>query len=172
MCPNAPARRGVLRPLAALACAALLCLAGEARAETVILTGKVVTTVTRAVTVPFNSVVDEVLVHPGEAVEDGSPLLRYHLQDEAERILQREVTSGAGTEDLKSQVLDVEGQLAQATAERNKARQLVASGLGSKQALARLEGSVSALKDRIGLLQSTIRKAESKFGARLKELTG
>lgn len=145
----------------------------EARAAgPIILTGKVVTTVTRAVPIPFNSVVDDVLVKPGEAVQDGSPLLRYHLQDEAERILQREVTTGAGTEDLKSQVLDLERQLAQTSAERNKARQLVASGLGSKQALSRLEVSVSSLRERIALLQSTIRKTESNFAARLRELGG
>ncbi|MDE7242081.1 efflux RND transporter periplasmic adaptor subunit [Desulfovibrio sp.] len=165
--------RGVLWALGVLACAASLSLAGAARAaESIILTGKVVTTVTRAVPVPFNSVVDEVLVKPGEAVEDGSPLVRYHLQDEAERILQREVTTGAGNENLKGQVLDLERQLTQTTAERNKARQLVSSGLGSKQALSRLEASVAALQKRIALLQTTIRKNESNFAARLKELSG
>ncbi|MBD5417896.1 MAG: HlyD family efflux transporter periplasmic adaptor subunit [Desulfovibrio sp.] len=165
--------RGALWALAALACAVSLGLARAAvAAEAIILTGKVVTTVTRAVPVPFNSVVDEVLVRPGDAVEDGSPLLRYHLQDEAERILQREVTSGAGTEGLKGQVLDMERQLAQLVAERNKSRQLVASGLGSKQALSRQESSVSALRDRIELTQSTIRKTESNFAARLRELSG
>ena len=173
MFPTAIVPRGVLWPFAALVCAAVLSVGAPARAaDAVILTGKVVTTVSRAVPVPFNAVVDEVLVHPGEAVEDGSPLMRYHLQDEAERILQREVTNGAGTENLKSQVLDLERQLAQTSAERNKARQLVASGLGSKQALSRLEGSVTSLRDRIGLLQSTIRKTESNFEARLKELGG
>lgn len=165
--------RGVLWALAALACAASLGLAQPAgAAESIILTGKVVTTVTRAVPVPFNSVVDEVLVKPGEAVEDGSPLVRYHLQDEAERILQREVTNGAGTEGLKGQVLDLERQLNQTTAERNKARQLVSSGLGSKQALSRLEASVASLQNRIALLQTTIRKNESNFAARLRELSG
>lgn len=165
--------RGFLCALAALACTALLGYTEAARAaESIILTGKVVTTVTRAVPVPFNSVVDEVLVKPGEAVEDGSPLVRYHLQDEAERILQREVTTGAGTEGIKGQVLDLERQLNQTTAERNKARQLVASGLGSKQALSRLEASVASLQKRIGLLEATIRKSESTFAARLKELSG
>ena len=167
------APRGALCPFAAVVCAAILLYAAEARAaEAVILTGKVVTTVSRAVPIPFNAVVDKVLVQPGEAVEAGAPLMRYHLQDEAERILQREVTNGAGTENLKSQVLDLERQLAQTGAERNKARQLVASGLGSRQALSRLEDSVTSLRNRIGLLQSTIRKNESNFAARLRELGG
>ena len=165
--------RRVLLALAALACAAALGPAQVARAaEAIILTGKVVTTVTRAVPVPFNAVVDEVLVKPGDPVEDGSPLVRYRLQDEAARILQREVTTGAGTENLKGQVLDMERQLAQLIVERNKSRQLVASGLGSKQALARQENSVSSLRDRIALTQSTLRKTESNFAARLKELSG
>ena len=70
---------------------------GSIGAGATILTGKVVTTVTRAVPVPFNAVVDEVLVKPGEAIAKGAPLMRYHLQEEAERVLQREVTTGAAT---------------------------------------------------------------------------
>lgn len=137
-----------------------------------ILTGKVVTTVTRAVPLPFNAVVDQVLVRPGDPVEQGSPLLRYHLQEEAERVLQREVTTGAGTESLSAQVLDLERRLAETTAQRNKVRQLVASGLGSRQALSRLEDDVDSLQRRIELLRVTIRKTQSNFAARLKELSG
>ena len=88
--------------------AALAAESGSIGAGATILTGKVVTTVTRAVPVPFNAVVDDVLVKPGEAVAKGAPLMRYHLQEEAERVLQREVTTGAATEDLKGQVLDFE----------------------------------------------------------------
>ncbi len=121
---------------------------------------------------PFNAVVDTVLVKPGDRVEKGAPLLRYHLQEEAERVLQREVTTGAGTEDLKGQVLDLERRLAETSAQRNKTRQLVASGLGSRQALSRLEDDVQSLQRRIELLRTTIRKTESNFAARLKELEG
>mgnify|MGYP000272949333 CR=1 FL=1 len=42
---------------------------GSIGAGATILTGKVVTTVTRAIPVPFNAVVDDVLVKPGQAVE-------------------------------------------------------------------------------------------------------
>ena len=182
-CPGRPTRvsrvfRAALVALAALLWAALWpvasgpALAAESGTSTTILTGKVVTTVTRAVPIPFNAVVDEVLVKPGDAVEKGSPLLRYHLQEEAERILQREVTIGAATENLKGQVLDFERQLAETTAQRNKARQLVASGLGSRQALTRLEDDVDSLKRRIELLRTTIQKTESNFASRLKELEG
>lgn len=146
-------------------------MAAESGAPT-ILTGKVVTTVTRAVPLPFNAVVDQVLVRPGDPVEQGSPLLRYHLQEEAERVLQREVTTGAGTENLSAQVLDLERRLAETTAQRNKVRQLVASGLGSRQALSRLEDDVDSLQRRIELLRVTIRKTQSNFAARLKELSG
>ena len=182
-CPGRPTRvsrvfRAALVALAALLWAVLWpvasgpALAAESAASTTILTGKVVTTVTRAVPIPFNAVVDEVLVKSGDAVEKGSPLLRYHLQEEAERILQREVTIGAATENLKGQVLDFERQLAETTAQRNKARQLVASGLGSRQALTRLEDDVDSLKRRIELLRTTIQKTESNFASRLKELEG
>lgn len=156
----------------------LLCLgwfAGSpvlAQEAVTILTGKVVTTVSRAVPMPFNAVVQEVLVKPGAPVEENSPLMRYTLQDEADRLLQREVTMGAGTEQLKGQVLDMQRQLATLEADRNKTRQLVSSGLGSRQALARLEDSVVSLKDRIRLTREIIHKNESNFKARLAELSG
>lgn len=153
---------------------AFICCASPLLAEeaVTILTGKVVTTVSRPVPMPFNAVVDQVLVKPGDAVEDGSPLMRYRLQDEAERILQREVTMGAGTEQLRSQVLDTQRQLAIASADRNKTRQLVSSGLGSKQALNRQDDYVESLKGRIELTREIIRKNEANFKARLAELSG
>ena len=67
---------------------AFLCLpfvmpAGVLSAEvpSTILTGKIVATVTRAVPMPFNSIVDEILVKPGDAVTKDAPLMRYHLQE-------------------------------------------------------------------------------------------
>ena len=145
---------------------------GSIGAGATILTGKVVTTVTRAIPVPFNAVVDDVLVKPGQAVDKGAPLMRYHLQEEAERVLQREVTTGAATEDLRGQVLDLERRLAETAAQRNKARQLAASGLGSAQASSRLEDDVHSLQRRIELLKVTIQKSEKNFSARLEELSG
>lgn len=173
-------RRGaVIALLAVMALAAPICRSAAIAAENgsigsgaTILTGKVVTTVMRAVPVPFNAIVDEVLVKPGEAVAKGAPLVRYHLQEEAERVLQREVTTGAATEDLKGQVLDLERKLAETSAQRNKARQLAASGLGSAQASSRLEDDVHSLKRRIELLRATIQKTEQNFAARLEELSG
>ena len=145
---------------ALLAC---LLLAAPAMAVETTATGKVVATVTRDVRLPFNAVIDEVLVRPGDAIKAGDPLVRYHLQDEAERVLQREVTTGAATESLRGQILDLERELVQARA---------ASGLGSRQALGRLEESVRSLQHRIELTQISIKKNEESFRARLKELEG
>lgn len=154
--------------------AACLCWCASAAAQesVTILTGKVVTTVSRAAPVPFNAVVEKVLVKPGDAVQDGSALMQYSLQVEAERILQREVTTGAGTENLKGQVLDMQRQMATLSADLNKTRHLVSSGLGSRQALSRLEDNVASLKARIELTRSIIRKTESNFRERLAELSG
>lgn len=165
-----------MRPhaIACLFVCALFCASSPVFAEegSTILTGKVITTVTRGVPMPFNAIIDEVLVKPGDAVEEGSPLLRYRLQEDAERLLQKELTNGAGTEGIKGQILDLERELSSLTAERNKTRQLVSSGLGSRQALARLEDNVNAIKNRIELMRSTVRKTESNFKSRLKELEG
>ena len=149
----------------------IFCLPVFAAEQTsTILTGKVSATVTRAIPLPFNSVVDEILVKPGDKVSVNTPLLRYHLQDEAGRILQKEVTNGAETEDLKGQVLDLERRLAETIAQRNKAQQLASSGLGSRQASGRLEEDVNSLKKRIELLNLTIAKTEKNFHERMKEL--
>ncbi|MBQ9406597.1 MAG: efflux RND transporter periplasmic adaptor subunit [Desulfovibrio sp.] len=137
----------------------------------IVLTGKVVTTVTRAVSLPFHAVVDEVLVKPGAPVVAGTALVRYHLQDDAERALQREVTTGSGTESLCGQILNLEDELRQAEALRNKARHLAASGLGSPQASHRQEGVVKSLRERIALLRNTITKQERNFDLRLEELS-
>lgn len=157
-------------PLAFLLAALLCACPVMAEDSATILTGKVIPTVTRPVPVPFNAVIEEVLVRPGERVKDGSPLMRYRLQDEAERQLQREITNGAGTEQLKGQVLDLERELLNLRAERNKTKQLVSTGLGSRQALARQEESLAAIQNRISLLRSTITKTEKNFASRLKEL--
>lgn len=169
-----PSARGLLLTLALLCSLALAVAATAAeggKSSVTILTGKVVTTVTRAIPMPFNGVVDAVLVKPGEAVEENAPLMRYHLHEDAERTLQREVMQGPGTENLKSQVLDLERRLAETIAQRNKARQLAASGLGSRQASGRLEEDVTSLQRRIELTNITIKKAENSFAIRLKELS-
>lgn len=157
----------------ALAVFCLGCMAPAWAADTAtVLSGKAITTVTRAVPFPFNAVVDEVLVAPGDAVVAGQALVRYHLQEEAERVLQREVTLGAGTEELRTQVLSMERTLAEVSAQRNKTRQLVSSKLGSAQALRRLEDDVSSLQQRIALNRAAIERQEATFQARLKELSG
>lgn len=158
-------------------CILIFCLCmppvpADAAGQSTILSGKVVSPVTRATPMPFDAVVDQVLVTPGDPAQEGQALLRYHLQDEAERLLQKEVTLGAGTEDLRGQVLDLDRKLAEALAQRDKTKQLVASGLGSSQALGRLDGDVVSLQQRIQLLRTTIHKQETTFQERLKELSG
>lgn len=167
--------RHILSPLVLTATLLTMLAHIPARAadpQSTILSGKVVTTVTRRVALPFNAIVDEVLVAPGDAVTTGQGLLRYHLQEEAERVLQREVTMGAGTEGMRGQVLDMERRLAESIAQRNKTRQLVASKLGSAQALRRLEDDVTSLQKRIALTRATIEKTEASFKARMTELEG
>ncbi|WP_296304987.1 efflux RND transporter periplasmic adaptor subunit [uncultured Desulfovibrio sp.] len=155
-----------------LAVCLLLSVVEAAPAAEIRLTGKVVTTVTRAAPMPFNGIVDEVLVRPGDAVEQGAPLLRYHLQEEAARMLQRELITGAATEEERGQILSLRQQQTEIEAQRNKARQLAASGLGSRQASSRLEASYESIQRRIDLLKMTIDKREKTFAARLKELEG
>ncbi len=64
------------------------------------------------------------------------------------RVLQREVTMGAGNENLKSQILELEQKTLQQQP-RNATRQGAPCrdrALGSRQALARLEENVTGYK--------------------------
>ncbi len=142
----------------------------ESQAAETILTGKVMATVIRAEPLPFHAIIEKVCVRPGESVKKGSPLLRFRLQGDSERVLQQEITRGSDTEELRGKILELEREQARLEALCKKNRHLVASGLGSTQALSRQESEVVALKERIGLLRSTIRKAELTFSARLREL--
>ena len=152
--------------------ALLLGSAVQAAETTTILTGKVRNTVTRSPIVHFRGVVDRVLVDPGDKVQKGQPLMRYVLQDEARRALQREINLGPGTEASKGQILDLQSQLSQVSAQRNKAKSLAATGLGSNKAFGRLEADVHALQTRISLLEESIAKQEANFALRMEELSG
>lgn len=157
-------------------CLACLCTLFSASAyaeggQATILSGKVLTTVTRAPLMPFNAVVDEVLVTPGQKVQQGDVLMRYHLQDEAEMALRKELTLGADTGSLHSQIAELESALATAEGERNRARHLAASGLGSGRAAHRLDVSVNSYRERIAFAHDSIKKAEQNFDLRLNELS-
>ncbi len=148
----------------------LLSALPAAAAEVSRATGKVMATVTRLVIMPFNGIVDEVLVHPGDRVEKGAPLLRYHLEVSDERQLAQELSLGGNNDAIRSDMLELQSTLAETVAQRNKARQLAASGLGSRQALSRLEQDVTSLQERIELLRTTIRKNDDNFQRRLAEI--
>ena len=151
----------------------LFCAAPAAvsAADSTVLTGKVMTPVERFPASHFNGIIDEILVSPGDHVKEGQPLMRYTLQPEARRNLQREVDNGDGTEGWRAQIIDMERELARVQAERNKARSLAASGLGSNQASSRLEKDVSLVQGRIDILRSQINRNEANFRDRLKELS-
>lgn len=152
----------------------LFCAAPAAvsAADSTVLTGKVMTPVERFPASHFNGIIDEILVSPGDHVKEGQPLMRYTLQPEARRNLQREVDNGDGTEGWRAQIIDMERELARVQAERNKARSLAASGLGSNQASSRLEKDVSLVQGRIDILRSQLNRNEANFRDRLKELSG
>ena len=136
-----------------------------------ILNGKIISTVTRSRPLPFNAIVKEVLVKPGQKVIKDEVLMTYTLTEEAERTLQKELINGAGTEDIKAQILTLQSQLSNLKSESNKARQLAAAGLGSNQASARSAGEVRRVEDRIHLMRQNLKKREESFTKRLEELS-
>lgn len=156
---------------AALLGLGLLASSPAAAADTTIVTGKVMSTVTRAPNVHFNGVVEEVLVTPGQHVAVGDPILKYSLQDEARRSLQREVRQGPGTENKRAEVLELQRQLVQARAQRDRASALASKGLGSSQTSGRMELDVTTINGRIDLARAIIAKAETNFAVRLEELS-
>ncbi len=143
----------------------------NAAEQATILSGKVFSPVTRSEKLPFNAIIKEVLVTPGQKVTKGSVLLRYSLTEEAQRILEKELLSGAGTEDTSAQILTLQGQLANLRAQSNVSRQLAAAGLASSQASVRHSSEVNLLEQRIALLRQTLYKQENIFAQRLEELS-
>ncbi len=150
---------------------ALAADASSEEARSTILSGKVVSTVTRAKVLPFTGIVEEVLVNPGQKVAAHEVIMKYSLTDKAKRALQKELLQGAGTEATKAQILALQGELSNLKAQSNKARQLASAGLGSSQASARSADEVKLLQERIDLLQQTLQKKEEAFKQRLDELS-
>ncbi len=148
------------------------CAHAAEEARTTILSGKVVSMVTRAKALPFTGIVEELLVSSGQEVAANEVLMKYSLTEEAKRALQKELLQGAGTEDTKAQILTLRGELSSLKAQSNKARQLASAGLGSSQASARSADEVKLLQERIELLQQTLQKKEESFKQRLDELSG
>ncbi len=140
-------------------------------ARTTILSGKIVSTVTRAKMLPFNGIVEEVLVLPGQEVAKNEVLMKYSLTDEAKRALQRELLHGANTEGTSAQILALQSQLSALKAESNKARQLAAAGLGSSKASVRSATEVKNLQERMELLEQTLQKSIESHKQRLDELS-
>ncbi len=139
--------------------------------QTTILSGKVFSPVTRSEKLPFNSIIQEIYVTPGQKVSKGSVLLRYSLTEEAQSILEKELLNGAGTESTNAQILTLQGQLENLRAQSNVSRQLAAAGLASSQASVRRFSEVSLLEQRIALLRQTLQKQENIFNERLEELS-
>ncbi len=146
--------------------------AADAQEKSTILSGKIVSPVTRAKALPFNAIVLEVFVKPGQQVQKGAVLMKYSLTEEAQRALDKEMLLGARSEGTKAQILALQSQLSALRAQSNTARQLASAGLGSNQASVRSASEVRLLEERITLLQQTLNKEEGNFKRRLDELAG
>ncbi len=142
-----------------------------ANEQSTILSGKVISSVTRAKALPFSAIVKELRVAPGDAVKKDQILMVYTLTEDAKRALEKEILVGADTESINDQIVAHEGSRAELVAARNRARQLANSGLGSKQAYSRSEGDLAALEKRITLSKKTKKKKEESFAKRLAELS-
>ncbi len=140
-------------------------------AKSTILSGKIMSTVTRAKVLPFDAIVSEALVQSGQEVQEGTVLMKYSLTEEAQRALDKEMLLGANTEETKAQILALQSQLTSLRAQSNTARQLASAGLGSNQASARSASEVRLLEQRITLLQQKLNKQEENFKRRLDELS-
>ncbi len=141
------------------------------QAKSTILSGKIVSAVTRAKAVPFAGIITEILVKPGQQVQEGDVLMKYSLIEKAQRALEKEMLIGSNTEGTVAQILSLQGQLNALRAQSNTARQLASAGLGSNQASARSASEVALLEQRLTLSRQTLHKQEENFKRRLDELS-
>lgn len=144
----------------------------EPEHKTTVLSGKILPKLTAQPYLPFISVIEQILVEPGQAVQKGQPIISYKLNAEALRALQREILFGANTEKLKSQILDAKQNLSTELIEHDKINELVKSNLAADRALIDIKKSIAHQRNKISLLQTTLNKETQNFEIRLSELSG
>jgi len=147
-------------------------MALAAEQQETILSGKILPKLIAQPYLPFISIIEEILVEPGQAVKKDQPIISYKLNPEALRAIQREILFGANTEELKAQILDATQKLSTLSEERNKTRELVNANLAADRALIDIENSINHQRNKISLLRTTLNKQTDNFKIRLKELSG
>jgi multidrug efflux pump subunit AcrA (membrane-fusion protein) len=144
---------------------------GEAQAKTLTFQGKASAAVRRAATVPFTMRVEEVLVAVSDAVDKGTPLLRYSLLPQDARHYQSMLADAYGN------VLDLREKLAAVTQEARNAsgsvkrdRELAKEGLAPQAELQRSMTALNTAGMRKESLQNKLAASRRSYGLILDEL--
>lgn len=157
------------RNILLLLLAGLILMPCPISAATLTYAGKFIAQMTEPVSVPFVLRVDDVRVHVGEAVRQGQPLLRYHLELRDRRTLQAELGSGGGVADVLVQLSQAELDLSSTSGRAGMARELAAKELGPKAEAARSGQALAALQKRRAALREKQESLTRDFSLRLRE---
>lgn len=149
----------------------LLCAPGLSHAgQTLTYDGKVVSQMTRPLTLPFAIVVDELLVSIGENVRTGQPLARYHLEPRDARAIQTELLTGGALLDIQTQLDALDQELLGAGVVARSSAALAAKQLGSSEDASKNAQNLKLLRRRKQAMEQKYRAFEKDFSFRLAEL--
>jgi multidrug efflux pump subunit AcrA (membrane-fusion protein) len=132
--------------------------------------GKVFCRVMRWLPLSYSGVVEALLVTPGTQVKEGDVLLRYTLKEETARELQRELSAGARTQDLRLRLLEIERELLELGEKYAASRRLSDARMGSEESANRLNAGIDILNRQKILITELIHEKEAAFRSRQAEL--
>lgn len=146
------------------------CAAADSNDDELSFEGKVSAQISRQVSVPFPIIVDKVLVGIGTDVQEHQRLLEYHLEDQVERGLQKELLTAGGDADWKMQKSSLEQELLTTASKRKVSSALAAKGLGSQEENASNARAHGLVRNRLAAVKEKEHAAQTDFAYRLREL--
>lgn len=132
--------------------------------------GKVVSQMTRPLSLPFAVVVDELFVGIGESVRTGQPLVRYHLEPRDARAIQTELLTGGALLDIQAQLDALNQELLGAGVVARSSAALAARQLGSSEEASKNAQNLKLLRQRKQSIEQKYHAFEKDFAFRLAEL--
>lgn len=140
--------------------------------QTLTYDGKVVSQMTRPLSLPFAIVVDELFVSIGSNVRSGQQLMRYHLEPRDARSIQSELMTGGPILDLRTQLSALDQELLNAGIVARSSAALASKQLGSAEDASKNANSLRLLRNRKKAVEQKYQAYEKDFSLRLQELEG
>jgi multidrug efflux pump subunit AcrA (membrane-fusion protein) len=128
--------------------------------------GKIFATVMYKVPLEYAGTVTEVLVRPGDKVEEGRPLIRFKLKDESILEILQYLSLDRTVINTQISLADNEIRITDLDKEYESAKRLSAARMGSADLLRTLKHNVEQLRDKSRLLAALMKIDKNELGNR------